>query len=203
MDSIRIAIVGVGNCASSLLQGIEYYRGRDEVDATGLMHWDLCGYRPSDISVVAAFDIDARKVGKDVSEAIFSPPNCTTAFCPGMPETGVTVRMGRVLDGFPEHMQGYREETRFVLADEKEPSREEIVRALEDSSAEMLLNYLPVGSEEAARFYAGCALEAGIGLINNMPVFIASDPAWAERFRARGRLILANSVLRVMSVLGC
>ena len=194
MDSIRIAIVGIGNCASSLLQGIEYYRGRGKIDAVGLMHQDICGYRPSDISVAAAFDIDARKVGKDVAEAIFSPPNCTTAFCPGVPETGVTVRMGRVLDGFPEHMRDYREETRFVLADEEEPSREEIVRALEDSGAEMLLNYLPVGSEEAARFYAGCALEAGIGFINNMPVFIASDPAWAERFRARGIPIIGDDV---------
>ncbi|MCM2466798.1 inositol-3-phosphate synthase [Methanoculleus oceani] len=194
MDSIRIAIVGVGNCASSLLQGIEYYRGRSEEDATGLMHWDLGGYRPSDIEVAAAFDIDARKVGKDVSEAIFSPPNCTTTFCPEMPGTGVTVRMGRVLDGFPEHMRGYKEECRFVLADEEEASREDVVRALEDSGAEMLLNYLPVGSEEAARFYAGCALEAGVGLINNIPVFIASDPAWAARFRERGLPVIGDDV---------
>ncbi|KUK61354.1 MAG: Myo-inositol-1-phosphate synthase [Methanoculleus marisnigri] len=194
VDSIRIAIVGVGNCASSLLQGIEYYRGKSEEDATGLMHWDLCGYRPSDIEVVAAFDIDARKVGKDVSEAIFAPPNCTTAFCPDMPRTGVAVRMGRVLDGFPEHMQAHKEKYRFVLADEKEASREEIVLALEESGAEMLLNYLPVGSEEAARFYAGCALEAGIGLVNNMPVFIASDPAWAAKFRERGLPIIGDDV---------
>ena len=194
VDSIRIAIVGVGNCACSLLQGIEYYRGRSEEDATGLMHWDLCGYLPSGIEVVAAFDIDARKVGKDVSEAIFSPPNCTTIFCPGMPRTGVTVRMGRVLDGFPEHMQDYKEEARFVLADEEEASGEDIIRALEDSGAEMLLNYLPVGSEGAARFYAGCALAAGIGFINNMPVFIASDPAWAERFRRRGLPVIGDDV---------
>ena len=194
VDSIRIAIVGVGNCASSLLQGIEYYRGRSEADATGLMHWDLGGYLPSGIEVAAAFDIDARKVGKDVSEAIFSPPNCTTVFCPNMPRTGVTVRMGRVLDGFPGHMQGYKEESRFVLADEEEASGEDVVRALEDSGAEMLLNYLPVGSEEAARFYAGCALAAGIGLINNMPVFIASDPAWAEKFREQGLPVIGDDV---------
>ncbi len=194
MDSIRIAIVGVGNCASSLLQGIEYYRGKSKEDATGLMHWDLGGYRPSDIEVAAAFDIDARKVGKDVSEAIFSPPNCTTAFCPEMPRTGVTVRMGRVLDGFPEHMRGYKEECRFVLADEEEASGEDVVRELEDSGAEMLLNYLPVGSEDAARFYAGCALEAGIGLVNNIPVFIASDPAWAARFRERGLPVIGDDV---------
>ena len=194
VDSIRIAIVGVGNCASSLLQGIEYYRGKSEKDAAGLMHWEIGGYRPSDIEVAAAFDIDARKVGKDLSEAIFSPPNCTTTFCPGMPRTGVSVRMGRVLDGFPGHMQGYKEEHRFILADEEEASREEIVRELEDSGAEMLLNYLPVGSEEAARFYAGCALEAGVGLINNMPVFIASDPAWAARFRERDLPVIGDDV---------
>ncbi|ABN56907.1 MULTISPECIES: inositol-3-phosphate synthase [Methanoculleus] len=194
MDSIRIAIVGVGNCASSLLQGIEYYRGKSEKDAIGLMHWDLCGYRPSDIEVAAAFDIDARKVGKDVSEAMFAPPNCTTAFCPKMPGTGVAVRMGRVLDGFPAHMQGYREECRFVLADEEEASREDVVRVLEESGAEILLNYLPVGSEEAARFYADCALEAGVGLVNNMPVFIASDPAWAARFRERGLPVVGDDV---------
>ena len=194
VDSIKIAIVGVGNCASSLLQGIEYYRGKSEDDATGLMHWNLGGYLPSEIEVVAAFDIDVRKVGKDVSEAIFAPPNCTTAFCPGIPRTGVTVRMGRALDGFPTHMQDYSEEHRFVLADEEEASREDVVRELEESGAEMLLNYLPVGSEEAARFYAGCALEAGIGLVNNMPVFIASDPAWAARFREKGVPIIGDDV---------
>ena len=194
MDVIRIAIVGVGNCASSLLQGIEYYRERSGEEAAGLMHRDICGYRPSDIEVAAAFDIDARKVGKDVAEAIFSPPNCTTAFCPRMPATGVTVRMGRVLDGFPGHMRDYREENRFVLADDEEASREDVVRALEDSGAEILLNYLPVGSEEAARFYAGCALEAGVGLVNNMPVFIASDPAWAARFRERGLPVIGDDV---------
>ena len=194
MDSIRIAIVGVGNCASSLLQGIEYYRGKNEKDTTGLMHWDLGGYRPFDIEVAAAFDIDARKVGKDVSEAIFSPPNCTTVFCPEVPRTDVTVRMGRVLDGFPEHMLDYKEDCRFVLADEEEASREDIVRELEDSGAEILLNYLPVGSEKAARFYAECALEAGVGFINNMPVFIASDPAWAERFQERGLPIIGDDI---------
>ncbi|HQD25512.1 inositol-3-phosphate synthase [Methanoculleus thermophilus] len=194
MDSIRIAIVGVGNCASSLLQGIEYYRGKSEDVATGLMHWDLGGYLPSDIEVVAAFDIDARKVGKDLAEAIFAPPNCTTIFYPNMPRTGVTVQMGRVMDGFPEHMQEYPEECRFVLASEEEASREEVVRTLKESGAEMLLNYLPVGSDEAARFYAECALEAGVALINNMPVFIASDPAWAERFREKGLPIIGDDV---------
>lgn len=194
VDSIRIAIVGVGNCASSLLQGIEYYRKKDEKDAIGLMHWNLGGYRASDIEVAAAFDIDARKVGKDVSEAIFSSPNCTTVFCPGMPRTGVAVQMGRVLDGFPGHMLDYQEEYRFVLADEEEASRADIVRALEDSGAEVLLNYLPVGSEEAARFYAGCALEAGVGFVNNMPVFIASDPTWAARFRERSLPIIGDDV---------
>ncbi|WP_243669840.1 hypothetical protein [Methanoculleus chikugoensis] len=111
-----------------------------------------------------------------------------------MPRTGVAVRMGRVLDGFPGHMQDYREECRFVLAAEEEASREDVVRVLEESGAEILLNYLPVGSEEAARFYADCALEAGVGLVNNMPVFIASDPAWAARFREHGLPIIGDDV---------
>lgn len=194
MDSIKIAIVGIGNCASSLLQGIEYYRRMGEGDAAGLMHWDLCGYLPHDIEVVAAFDIDRRKVGKDVSRAIFSPPNCTAVFCPDVPETGVTVRMGRTLDGISEHMQDYKEDHRFVLADETEATSEDVVKILKESNAEMLINYLPVGSEEAAWFYASCALEAGLGFINNMPVFIASDPEWEEKFRTKGLPVIGDDI---------
>lgn len=195
VSSIKIAIVGVGNCASSLLQGIEYYRGRDRTDAIGLMHYDLGGYLPSAIEVVAAFDIDKRKVGHDVADAIFSSPNCTRVFCPDVPLTGVPVQMGRILDGFPEHMTSHPEERRFVVAeDQQEPEKEEIVRTLNDSGAEMLLNFLPVGAEQAARFYATCAIEAGIGFINNMPVFIASDPAWEERFRREGLPIIGDDV---------
>jgi len=109
MNKIKIAIVGIGNCASSLIQGIEYYKNKDGKDAIGLMHWDIGGYKPFDIEVVAAFDIDKRKVGKDLSEAIFAPPNCTVVFCKNIPKTNVKVKMGTVLDGFSEHMKNYDE----------------------------------------------------------------------------------------------
>ncbi len=109
MPKIKIAIAGVGNCASSLVQGIQYYRGKSPQDAIGLMHWEIGGWRPHDIEVTAAFDVDVRKVGKDVAEAIFQPPNCTTVFCGDLPKTGVQVRMGRILDGVAEHMQEYPE----------------------------------------------------------------------------------------------
>ncbi|RXG65259.1 inositol-3-phosphate synthase, partial [Candidatus Atribacteria bacterium 1244-E10-H5-B2] len=146
MKKIKIAIAGVGNCSSSLVQGINYYRGKDGREAIGLMHWDIGGYEPSDIEVVAAFDIDKRKVGKDVSEAIFALPNCTTVFCKDIPETGVRVQMGRILDGFAEHMKDYPIQCAFVLAEEKEAAREDIVKTLKESGAEILLNYMPVGS---------------------------------------------------------
>lgn len=191
---IRIAIAGIGNCASSLLQGIEYYKHKTGDDAIGLMHWEIGGYKPSDIEVVAGFDIDKRKVGKDVNEAIFSEPNCTTIFCKDMPKTGVKVMMGRILDGFSGHMKDYPEKNTFVISDEPEPTKEDVVKVLKDSGAEMLLNYLPVGSEEGSCFYAECALEAGIGFINNIPVFIASDPEWAERFRKRGLPIIGDDI---------
>jgi myo-inositol-1-phosphate synthase len=194
MGKIKIAIAGVGNCASSLLQGIEYYRSADGKDAIGLMHWEISGYRPYDIEVVAAFDIDKRKVGRDVSEAIFALPNCTAVFCDDMPKAGVRVTMGRVLDGFSEHMKGYEEKYSFVLSDEREATKEDVVSALKGSRAEMLLNYLPVGSEEAVKFYAECALEAGVAFINNMPVFIASDPLWAKRFKDKGIPVIGDDI---------
>jgi len=194
MAKIRIAIVGVGNCASSLIQGIHYYRGRDPESAAGLMHGVIGGYGPSDLDVVAAFDIDRRKVGQDVAEAIFAAPNCTVVFCPDVPKAGVPVRMGRVLDGFSEHMQGYPESDTFVLADALEADRDEVVRVLRESGAEIVVNYLPVGSEEAARFYADCALEAGCGLVNCIPVFVASDPGWEARFAERGLPIVGDDI---------
>ena len=194
MDKIKIAIAGIGNCTSSLLQGIEYYKSKNSTDATGLMHWDIGGYRPHDIEVVAAFDIDRRKVGKDVNEAIFSSPNNTTVFCSDLPAAGVNVSMGKVLDGFSEHMNNYEEKYTFLLSDVKEPTKEEVVNQLQSSGAEMLLNYLPVGSEEATRFYADCALEAGIGFINNMPVFIASNPEWADRFKKKNLPIIGDDI---------
>jgi len=194
MGKIRIAVIGIGNCASSLIQGIEYYRNKEDEEHIGLMHYDLGGYKPQDIKVVTAFDIDKRKVGKDVAEAIFSLPNCTKVFCNGIPSSGVKVHMGRILDGYSEHMNHYDEKYTFVLSSEPEPSKEDVVSVLRESRAEMLLNYLPVGSEEATRFYADCALEAGIGFINNIPVFIASDPTWAARFEERNLPLIGDDV---------
>ena len=191
MDKIRIAIAGVGNCASSLVQGIEYYRHYEGEIPEGLMHWEMGGYRPGDIEVVAAFDIDKRKVGRPLHEAIFAPPNCTKVFFPDVPPSEVIVQMAPVLDGFSEHMRDYPEERTFVVADE-EPC--DVVKVLKDSRAEILLNYVPVGSEKAARFYAECCLEAGVSLINCMPVFIASDPEWARRFEERGIPIIGDDV---------
>jgi len=194
VDKIKIAIVGLGNCASSLIQGIEYYKNNGGKGANGLMHWDLGGYLPYDVEVVAAFDIDKRKVGKDVSEAIFEKPNCTTVFYKDVPTTGVKVNMGRVLDGVSEHMSDYDNKATFIVSDEKESSKEEIVNILNGSKAEILLNYLPVGSEEATRFYVDCAMEAGVALINNMPVFIASNPEWADRFKEKGIPIIGDDI---------
>lgn len=194
MNKIKIAIVGVGNCASSLVQGIHYYRDKNADDAIGLMHWDIGGYGPSDIAFVAAFDIDVRKVGKDLAKAIFSPPNCTTVFCPDIPSTGVVVRMSRIMDGYSDHMADYADTRTFVPAKAPQPDKDEVIRVLKESGAEILCNYLPVGSEEASRFYAECALEAGVGFINNIPVFIASDPAWAQRFKERKLPIMGDDI---------
>jgi myo-inositol-1-phosphate synthase len=194
MDKIRIAVIGIGNCASSLLQGIEYYRHKKSTEATGLMHWEIGRFTPSDIEVAAAFDIDKRKVGCDVNEAIFAKPNCTAVFCPSMPKRGVAVRMGKVLDGVAEHMKDYEEKYTFVIAREKESSHDDVVAHLRDSGAEILLNYLPVGSEAATAFYAEAALDAGIAFINNMPVFIASNAAWAKRFEERGVPIIGDDI---------
>ncbi len=190
---IRIAIVGVGNCASSLVQGIHYYTTRNG-PALGLMHFDLGGYLPADIEVVAAFDIDRRKVGQDLSEAIFATPNCTTRFVESLPASGVTVQMGPVLDGFAAHMEAYPEAQRCVPAELPQPDAEEMVGALKDCGAEILVNYLPVGSEQATRFWAGCALEAGVAFVNNIPVFIASDPQWAARFAERKLPLIGDDI---------
>ena len=194
MKNIKIAITGIGNCASSLIQGVHYYKNKSIEEAIGLMHWEIGGYKPSDIEVVAAFDIDKRKVGKDVNQAIFEKPNCTTVFCDQLPESGVIVQMGRILDGVADHMKEYDENFTFLPADETEPTKEEVVQILQDSGAEILLNYLPVGSEEAVRFYATCALEANVALINNMPVFIASNPVWARRFEEKNLPLIGDDI---------
>ncbi|MDR3683501.1 MAG: inositol-3-phosphate synthase [Geothrix sp.] len=192
---IRIAIAGIGNCASALIQGIHYYtpeRCREGV--VGLMHREIGGYLPCDIQVVAAFDIDARKVGTDVSHAVFAKPNCTKIFNKDIPESGVIVQMGQVLDGISEHMADYAEDRTFVRSGARELTKAEIIAELKRSGAEILLNYMPVGSEQAARFYAECALEAGLGFINNMPVFIASDKQFADRFKARNLPIIGDDI---------
>ena len=193
MSSINIAVVGVGNCASSLVQGLSHYReGANET--VGLMHWDLGGYRPSDIRVVAAWDVDRRKVGKDVAEAIFAKPNCTTVFCESIAPTGARVRMGRVLDGVADHMEDYADDRTFLVADEKEPTKEDVIAVLRASKVDVLMNYLPVGSQAASEFYAECALEAGVAFVNNIPVFIASNPEWAERFTRAGVPIIGDDI---------
>ena len=194
MKKIKIAVVGVGNCASSLVQGLYYYRDKPEKDAIGLMHWEIGGFKPTDIEVVAAFDVDRRKVGRDVNEAIFAKPNCTAVFCADLPPSGVTVRMGKILDGFSKHMNDYPTGRTFELADAPEPTEEEVVKVLLESGAEILLNYLPVGSEEATRFYADCALETNLAFINNIPVFIASNPVWAKRFKDKNLPIIGDDI---------
>ena len=193
MTNIRVAIVGIGNCASSLVQGLEYYsEGRNDV--VGLMHWEVAGYRPSDIKVVAAWDVDKRKVGSDVAEAIFAKPNCTAVFAPNVTATGTIVRMGKVLDGVADHMADFKEDRTFVVANDTQPSKDDVVRVLRESGADVLMNYLPVGSQEATEFYAECALEAGVAFVNNIPVFIASNPDWAKRFEDAGVAIIGDDI---------
>ena len=196
MNKIRIAIVGVGNCASSLLQGINFYgnsSGNGNGADVGLMHRQIGPYQPQDIEVVAAFDIDRRKVGLDVAEAIFALPNCTKVFCEKIKPTGAIVMMGCVFDGFAEHMRDY-DARRTFLPLEKESTREQIIERLRTSGAEIMVNYLPVGSEDATRFYAACALEANLAFVNNIPVFIASDPVWAKRFADKNLPIVGDDI---------
>ncbi|AOH86250.1 inositol-3-phosphate synthase [Sphingomonas panacis] len=190
---INVALVGIGNCASSLVQGIEHYRVGAN-DTVGLMHRELGGYEPSDIRIVAAWDVDTRKVGRDVAEAIFAKPNCTAVFCDTIEPTGTEVRMGRVLDGIADHMADYPDERTFRRADAAEPSKDEVVALLRESKADVLMNYLPVGSQVASEFYAECALEAGVAFVNNIPVFIASNPEWADRFTRAGVPIIGDDI---------
>jgi len=177
VSKIRLAIAGVGNCASSLVQGLAYYKNQAD-NVPGIMHADFCGYKISDILPVAAFDIDKRKVGKDLSQAIFSQPNCTQKFC-DVPFMDVEVKMSSVLDGFSEHMKNYPEERRFVLSDEQPVDITEELRA---AKADVLVNYMPVGSQKAVENLAEACLSAGVAMVNCMPVFIASNKEWAKRF---------------------
>ena len=191
---INVAVVGVGNCASSLVQGIAHYQNGGANEQIGLMHWDVGGYRPEDIHIVAAWDVDERKVGRDLSEAIFARPNCTTIFCDHVPLSGTVVRMGRKLDGIAEHMDGHDDDRTFRPLDQPEPERQDIVEALRESRADVLVNYLPVGSQEATEFYAECALEARVAFVNCIPVFIGSDETWAQRFEAAGVPVIGDDI---------
>ena len=192
---INVAIVGVGNCASSLVQGIAHYSNGGANEQIGLSHWDLGGYRPKDLKIVAAWDIDRRKVGRDVAEAIFARPNCTAVFCDHVPDSGTTVRMGKVLDGIADHMTNFPDERTFMLADgEREPSKDEVVDVLRETNTQVMVNYLPVGSQHATEFYAECALEARVAFVNCIPVFIGSDDTWARRFEDAGVPVIGDDI---------
>jgi myo-inositol-1-phosphate synthase len=186
MSKVRLAIVGVGNCASSLVQGLEFYKDANPEDRVpGLMHVSLGDYHVSDIEIVAAFDVDAKKVGADVAEAIVSEPNNTIRFA-DVPPTGVIVQRGRTLDGLG---QFYGE-----VITESDAPEVDVAQALRDADADVVVSYLPVGSEDAARFYARAAIDAGCAFVNCLPVFIASDPEWARKFVDAGLPIVGDDI---------
>ncbi len=195
MSKIRVAIVGVGNCASSLLQGLEHYKHATDaarVTPVGLMHYDLGGYRPDDIEVACAFDIDARKVGRPLEEACFAPPNNTVTIWRDLPAYGVTVEMGELLDGVAPHMRNYPPERTFVPMENARSA--DIERRLRETGAEVMLCYLPVGSQQAVERYAHACLETGVSLLNCMPVFIVSNAKWAREFAARKIPVVGDDV---------
>ncbi len=186
MGSVRVAIVGVGNCATSLIQGVEYYRSADRgATVPGLMHVELGQYHVSDVEFVAAFDVDDKKVGKDLSEAIDASQNNTIKIA-DVPTLGIEVQRGPTLDGLGKYYRQMIEESGAEPVD--------VVAALRESQADVLVSYLPVGSEEADKFYAQCAIDAGVAFVNALPVFIASDPEWAEKFRAAGVPIVGDDI---------
>ncbi|GAC1323234.1 MAG: inositol-3-phosphate synthase [Mycobacteriales bacterium] len=186
MGKVRVAIVGVGNCAASLVQGVEYYREADPAARVpGLMHVEVGGYHVRDIEFVAAFDVDAKKVGRDLSEAIFASENNTIKLA-DVPPLDVTVQRGNTLDGLGKY---YRQ-----MVDESDAEPVDVVAALREARADVLVCYLPVGSEDAARYYAQCAIDAHVGFVNCLPVFIAGTPEWAERFRVAGVPIVGDDI---------
>ena len=186
MSEIRVAIVGVGNCASSLVQGVEYYKDADPQDRVpGLMHVEFGPYHVRDVSFVAAFDVDSKKVGTDLSDAINASENNTIKIC-DVPAKGVTVQRGHTLDGLGKY---YRE---TIVESEGEPV--DVVQALKDARVDIVVCYLPVGSEEAAKFYAQCAIDAGCGFVNALPVFIAGTPEWAKKFEDAGLPIVGDDI---------
>jgi len=192
MSKIRVAIAGLGNCASALIQGLNYYRNADRGDLAGLMRPRIGSWGATDVEIVAAFDIDRRKVGLPVEQAIFAKPNCTTVFQKVLPVSDVVVQMGPVLDGVPAHMEGYPDDCAFRIAEDVEPV--DIAATLKETRAEVLVCYLPVGSEKAVRHYAEACLAAKVALVNCMPVFIASDAAWSARFREAGVPIVGDDI---------
>ncbi|MCK0175955.1 inositol-3-phosphate synthase [Mycolicibacterium sp. F2034L] len=183
---IRVAIVGVGNCASSLVQGVQYYKDADEnATVPGLMHVKFGQYHVRDVKFVAAFDVDAKKVGFDLSEAIFASENNTIKIA-DVPPTDVIVQRGPTLDGIGK----YYEETIEV----SDAEAVDVVKALKDAKVDVMVSYLPVGSEEADKFYAQCAIDAGVAFVNALPVFIASDPVWAKKFTDAGVPIVGDDI---------
>ncbi|HLU43736.1 MAG TPA: inositol-3-phosphate synthase [Natronosporangium sp.] len=186
MGPIRVAIVGVGNCASSLVQGVQYYRDADPAERVpGLMHVQFGDYHISDLQFVAAFDVDAKKVGRDLAEAIVASENNTVTFC-DVPPTGVTVQRGPTFDGLGLYYQ--------EIIDESDEPAVDVAAALRAAKADVLVCYLPVGSEEATRYYAQAAIDAGCAFVNALPVFIASDPEWAAKFEAAGVPIVGDDI---------
>lgn len=194
MKKAKVALVGIGNCASALVQGIHHYSHANRQDTPGLLHQSLAGYTPADIAVVAAIDIDTRKVGQDLSKAIYSPPNCAYPIEKNIPTAGVRVAMGQVLDGVSGHTRNYDQDERIVVSQAAEAAESDIVGLLQASEADILVNFLPVGSEAATGFYARCALAAGVGLVNCIPVFIASSPEWEQRFHRAGLPIIGDDI---------
>ena len=182
MNRVRVAIVGVGNCACSLIQGGAYYRRKKSSD--GLIYDVIGGYCASDVDFVLGIDIDRRKVGTPLTEAIFEDPNNTQIFERDIHKTPAKVVMGRVLDGVAPHMVQAGDRG-FQISDAPEPTQDDIVAALKRERVDVLVNFLPVGSQQASEFYMECALEAGVGVVNAIPVFIASNPEWEARFRQR------------------
>ncbi len=182
---IRTVIVGVGNCASSVIQGVSYCRALGD-KAVGVSFPELGGYTPADVEIVAGFDVDARKVGKTLGEAAFALPNCTERFYTELSEQTGLVHRGPDLDGVASHMLSKPEDRSFRLSDAPALSHDEIVQVLRDCEAEVMIIFLPVGSQQAVEFYAQCALDAGVALVNGIPVFIASNPVWAAKFEAAG-----------------
>jgi myo-inositol-1-phosphate synthase len=183
---VRVAIVGVGNCASSLVQGVQYYQDADEnATVPGLMHVRLGQYHVRDVKFVAAFDVDAKKVGFDLSEAIFASENNTIKIA-DVPPTNVVVQRGPTLDGIGKY---YAETIEVSDADAVD-----VVKTLKDNNVDVMVSYLPVGSEEADKFYAQCAIDAGVAFVNALPVFIASDPVWAKKFEDAGVPIVGDDI---------